>query len=431
MADEPAPRRAKRRVAPHNLEAEESLLGSMLLSGDAVEIALAKGVRLESFYKPQYGEIFDAITAVARGPWAHVDVETTAEILRQRGRLDEIGGRQMLLQIQAYTPASAAATAYAEIVRDLASLRALIHAAGRIADLAYDDSNYESAADVATRAHELITDAEIPLGGHVNLNVADFIEQDYEYVWAIPGLLEVMDRLLLVAPEKFGKSTLIRQVAVTISQGLDPFQFHDIPPCNVMLVDLENPAPLIRRKLRPMFDRCVNTLEHPVEPDRLRICSRPEGINIAGSRTDEIWLLEQIAANVTYWKTCGFDDSPFVLCIGPIYKMLDDELDLRQVRLLQNALERIRVRFKCALILETHAPHESFSQKAPPKSLRPAGPRVWVRWPEFCRAIEPALLQGDEGVAEFYDVQGARDERAWPMRLRRGGKWPWTKDENF
>lgn len=417
---------ASKRVLPFNLDAEASLLGSMMLNRQAIEVAFDT-VLPEDFHKPAHARLYETLENLAK-VGASCDPVTVAADLQRRDLLDSLGGRPKIEQLIADTPASANALHYATIVAELASYRRLIAAASTIADLGYDGGQEVQLADAIARARMAIDRAELPLGGQPSPDVGAFVEEDYEYVWAIPGLLEVMDRLLIVAPEKFGKSTLIRQIAVTISQGRDPFRFHRIPPCNVMLCDLENPAPLIRRKLRPMLDRCVNTLDHQMEPERLRICSKPEGVNL-GARVDEHWLLEQIAANVREWKATGWEESPFVLCIGPIYKMLDDELDLRQVRALQNVLERIRVRFRCAIIMETHAPHESFNAKAQPRSLRPAGPRVWVRWPEFCRAIEPAAI-GGEGLADFYDCQGARDERDWPYRLRRGGpgSWPWVND---
>lgn len=419
----PAVRRGAGRVPPHNIEMEESLLGSMLLSRDAIRIAEGI-VRADDFYKPAHGHIFDAVMELYNNGQP-IDPVTVSNELRTRDQLDQLGGKQALLRLQSATPASANASHYMRIIVEHSSLRRIIHAAGDIAELAYDDSN--DAESVLVRSQEMLSRAQMPIGGTPDLNVVDFATQEHEYEWAIPGLLEVMDRLLIVAPEKYGKSVLLRQLAVTISQGMHPFEFYPIPPVNVMLLDLENPAPLIRRKLVPLIDNCEHSLERLFEADRLRICSKPEGLDIT-KRADELWLQERVGANREFWRQAGWGDAPFVLVVGPIYQMLEDELDLKAVRQLQRALNRLRVRFRCTIVLETHAPHESFSQKAPARSLRPAGPRVWVRWPEFCRAIEPATEAGP-GVADFYDVQGARDERAWPRRLRKGGHWPWTADQ--
>ena len=107
-----ARRRASGRIPPHNLEAEESLLGAMLLSRDAIVAAVEARVETADFYKPAHGHIFDAVLALySQGEPA--DPVTVAEELRRSGLLDALGGRSVLLQIQAGTPASANAGHYA------------------------------------------------------------------------------------------------------------------------------------------------------------------------------------------------------------------------------------------------------------------------------------------------------------------------------
>lgn len=123
------------RVPPHNLEAEESLLGAMLLSREAIAIA-AEMVQTEHFYKPAHAHVFDAITALY-GAGASVDIVTVAEELERAGLLDQIGGRASLVSIQASTPATSNAGRYAKIVEELAVLRRLIVTGGEIVDLGY------------------------------------------------------------------------------------------------------------------------------------------------------------------------------------------------------------------------------------------------------------------------------------------------------
>lgn len=413
--------RGSGRAVPHSLEAEEALLGSMMLSRSAIEDAAAFVVAAD-FYKPSHAVIYEAILGLYNtGTTARAGEPMLLEALAGSGI-----SKAALLQLEAETPASANAGHYARLVVQKASLRRLIAAAGDIATLAYEQTLDPAA--VVIRAGELIANAEVPAGGSPDVNVVEFLAQSHDYEWAVPGLLEVMDRLLLVAPEKYGKSTLIRQMAVTLSQGLHPFRFHSIPACNVLLVDCENPAPLIRRKLGPLLANCENTLHRQLEADRLRIVSRPEGIDIT-RRADELWLQDRVAANRARWEQLGWGGSPIVLCIGPIYKLHDAEDEkAADARKVQKALDRIRARYRATLIMETHAPHESFAKQSGTRALRPAGSRVWLRWPEFCRAIQPAE-NGDVGVADFYDSQGARDERDWPFRLRKGGKWPWEEHD--
>src|SRR5436309_8390325 len=124
------------RVPPHNLEAEESLLGAMMLSREAITAAIEVRLDATDFYKPAHGSIYEAAFELhSRGE--PVDPVTVAEELRRASQLDQLGGRATLLRIQASTPASANAAHYAQIVGELAVLRRLIETAGDIQEMAY------------------------------------------------------------------------------------------------------------------------------------------------------------------------------------------------------------------------------------------------------------------------------------------------------
>ncbi len=124
------------RVPPHSLEAEESLLGAMLLSRDAIAIAVEQ-VSADDFYKPSHAHLFDAITSLyGRGEPA--DAVTVAEEMRRAGTLDAAGGAAMLVSLQANTPAISSAGRYARIVQEHAMLRRLIGVAYEIAELGYE-----------------------------------------------------------------------------------------------------------------------------------------------------------------------------------------------------------------------------------------------------------------------------------------------------
>src|SRR6478672_1522227 len=146
-------RRASGRVPPHNLEAEESLLGAMLLSRDAITAAVEAHVEVSDFYKPAHGHIYEAIQSL-HGQGEPADPVTVAEELRRADLLDGIGGRTTLLQIQANTPASANAGHYARIVNELALLRRLIGVAGDIAEMGYDTP--DDVAETLDRAESLV-----------------------------------------------------------------------------------------------------------------------------------------------------------------------------------------------------------------------------------------------------------------------------------
>ncbi len=149
------PRAEGGRIPPHNLEAEESLLGAMMLSRDAIMSAIEHHIDPREFYKPAHGHIYEAAFDLhARGE--PVDPVTMAEELRRKGLLDPIGGKATLLRIQAATPASANAAYYAQIVSELALLRKLISVAGDIAEMSY--SGTDDVTDTLDRAETMVFD---------------------------------------------------------------------------------------------------------------------------------------------------------------------------------------------------------------------------------------------------------------------------------
>ena len=123
------------RVAPHSIEAEESLLGAMMLSREAVAEAVEL-VREGDFFKPSHGHIFRAL-ATLHADGGPNDVVTVAEELRRYGQLELVGGIETLVALQASTPAIGAASHYAQLVEEYSLLRKLIKAATDIAELAY------------------------------------------------------------------------------------------------------------------------------------------------------------------------------------------------------------------------------------------------------------------------------------------------------
>ncbi|MCH7787866.1 MAG: replicative DNA helicase [Acidobacteria bacterium] len=123
------------RVPPHNLEAEESVLGAMLLSRDAVSDAI-EVVSADEFYRPASARVFEAITSLyAVGEPA--DPVTVAEELDRTGMLDLVGGSQALVDLQSETPSTSSAASYGRIVNETATLRKLIGVAGEISELGY------------------------------------------------------------------------------------------------------------------------------------------------------------------------------------------------------------------------------------------------------------------------------------------------------
>jgi replicative DNA helicase len=192
MDDAPRARRVGQgRVLPFNLEAEESLLGAMLLSKDAVAAAIDI-VAADDFYKPAHGHIFDAIASLF-GAGEPADPVTVAEELRRADLLEGVGGPAGLVRLQAATPATSNAARYARIVEEHALLRRLIHVAGEIAELGYDvPEDVTKAVDKAESlvfevAQRRVTDTVKPLTPLLD-DALDRLEKLYDRGQSITGI---------------------------------------------------------------------------------------------------------------------------------------------------------------------------------------------------------------------------------------------------
>lgn len=131
----PGPARRAGRVPPHDLRAEESVLGAMLLSREAIA-DVVEILEADHFYKPAHGHVFDAVMSLysAGEP---VDPVTVADELRRAGLFDSVGGDVLLIDLQAGTPAVSNAAHYARIVEEHALLRGVITVCNEIAETAY------------------------------------------------------------------------------------------------------------------------------------------------------------------------------------------------------------------------------------------------------------------------------------------------------
>ena len=126
------------KVPPQNLEAEQSLLGSMMLSEDAIVVAM-ESVTANDFYQSTHRTIFEAL-ATLYADHKPCDLITIQEQLRTQGKLAEVGGVSYLSQLLNAVPTSKNAEHYAKIVKDKSLLRSLITLTSELSDEAYDSS---------------------------------------------------------------------------------------------------------------------------------------------------------------------------------------------------------------------------------------------------------------------------------------------------
>lgn len=140
------------RTLPHNLEAERSVLGAILIQNDAYNMA-AELLRPEDFYRDAHRRIFDKIIALAERRTA-VDFVTLKEELVRAGELDAVGGPAYIASLVDGVPRATNVEYYAKIVKEKSILRNLIGAANTILQDAYEAD--QDAAEILDRAEHSI-----------------------------------------------------------------------------------------------------------------------------------------------------------------------------------------------------------------------------------------------------------------------------------
>jgi replicative DNA helicase len=127
------------RLPPQSIEAEEAVLGALLIDPDAI-IQVATILRPDDFYREKHAWIYEADLALheRREP---IDFLTICDEMERRGQLDEVGGPAFITSLINAVPTSIHIEHYAHIVERAATLRRLIDAAGQIAALAYQETD--------------------------------------------------------------------------------------------------------------------------------------------------------------------------------------------------------------------------------------------------------------------------------------------------
>ena len=240
---------------------------------------------------------------------------------------------------------------------------------------------------------------------------SDFVSEtdDDSYDWVIPGLLERNERVIVVAAEGVGKTMLARQVAICVGMGIHPFTYQPIKPQVTLSIDLENPERIIRRTSRSIYAaaQAVSKNQNP----QAHLLIKPQGFDLL--RMEDRAVLEEMLEKTR----------PAILMMGPLYKsFIDPGGRTSEAVAIEVAryLDTIRDVYQCAMWLEHHAP---LGTSMTTRDLRPFGSAVWSRWPEFGVSLQP----DPTGMPFHYDVRhfrGARDERQWPVRIKRGKRFP-------
>lgn len=404
------------KLPPSDIPAEQCVLGSILMApdrlGDVVTV-----LRTSDFVRPAHQIVYDCMKALY-GRGEAIDALTVRVELERRGELKRVKDGLYLHELMQSVPTVAHLPEHVERVRRCGILRRGVEVGTRMVARGYDGDDdvdgYIAEFEAEVKHLAMYNDTRIS-----NLSTIDDFcdEQADANRWVIPGVLQAQERVIVVATEGAGKSTLARQVVTCAAAGIHPFTLEPgIPPIRTLYVDLENPPDLIRRRFRSMRDLAAQTPGW--DPDRAWRWTQPGGLNLKLPRDQH--LMERAIKEAR----------PQLIALGPLYKsFIDGGERAEQLNSQVSAFfDHLREKYDVALWLETHAPLDSNGHRP----IRPMSSGIWSRWPEFGIALIKSKDEGDPPYTYKVDrFRGDRDERSWPVKLHRGSPWPFeaTHDE--
>nr|WP_240503531.1 replicative DNA helicase [Natranaerobius trueperi] len=221
------------RLPPQNVEAEQSVLGAMLIDGEAIS-TVTEILKTNDFYKDSHEKIYEAILKLGE-EGEPVDLVTLSEQLRNDGILEAIGGIDYLTDLANAVPTSAHVHYYAKIVQEKSLLRQLISASTKIVSMSYEDPDEveklldESEKLIFEVSQKTSTQDFVPVK-EVLMETFDKIEHLYHNQGNVTGIptgfidldqrlsgLQPSDLVILAARPSMGKTTLALNMAQHIA----------------------------------------------------------------------------------------------------------------------------------------------------------------------------------------------------------------------
>ncbi len=221
------------KVPPQQIEAEQSLLGGILIESQGLPAAL-EVLRGEEFYRDAHRTIFQAFQELFQRT-EPIDLITTTEYLTEKNQLDKVGGATYLASLTEMVPSAANVAAYARIIHDKALLRKLIQTANEITALCYGGGkNVEEILDQTEAAIFAVTESRIrtsysPLKDIVKKSIEN-IERFQEYREMVTGVashytdldkltagFQPSDLIIIAARPSMGKTALALSIARNVA----------------------------------------------------------------------------------------------------------------------------------------------------------------------------------------------------------------------
>lgn len=394
--------------------AEIALLAACIWSKNA-RIEAKKHLLASDLWWPAHEQVYSVMMDLDRHGKTVDPVTLRAALAPYRRPGDGLDG--LLITITSAHGMAEGVADYAAIVRRWALRRRIADAGRGLVQRALSPT--ESPERLATEAVTILTSLRDTGTDVTAITLGELMagdDEDDTPEWVIPGLLEREDRLMLTGSEGAGKSALLRQLSIMPAAGLHPFTGGIMPPVKALIVDCENKGKQVRRQTRPLLT-WLREQPGTTNPMERVLIDTPGRINIMRDRD-----LSRIHQAIDAWQ-------PDLVVLGPIYKMTpkalsNDDDAAPFLAVLDTITER-----GCALILEAHAGHgKSGSGRNEQRDLRPRGSSALLGWPEFGYGLRG--LGG--GLADLEPWRGSREQRAWPVRLRRapGHRWVETHPDD-
>jgi replicative DNA helicase len=225
------------RTLPHNLEAERSVLGAVLLHNDAFNFA-AEVIDSADFYRDAHRRIFDRMVKLAEHGEA-IDLVTLKEELNRSGELDEVGGPAYIAALVDGVPHSTNVEYYAKIIKEKATLRRLIFSANKILATAYEaEEDADVILDQAEHAIFAIADDKVSDGfvalkdlAQSSLDTIEKLHARKELITGVPtgftdldemtSGLQPSDLIIVAARPSMGKTSLVMNIAQHVGTKTD------------------------------------------------------------------------------------------------------------------------------------------------------------------------------------------------------------------
>ncbi|KXZ40735.1 replicative DNA helicase [Alkalithermobacter thermoalcaliphilus JW-YL-7 = DSM 7308] len=219
----------KGKIPPHSVDAEQSVLGAILLDKDAM-VLVSEVIVSDDFYKDAHKEIYDAMLYLYSKS-EPIDLITLTEELKRRNTLDIVGGISYITSLSTIVPTSSNVKYYVDIVKEKSILRKLIKSSQEILELGYSESeNIESILEKAEKSvfsisQEKTSDNLKPIN-EVLMDTYDMLEELYKNKGKITGIttgftdldrktngLQRTDLILIAARPAMGKTAFSLNVA--------------------------------------------------------------------------------------------------------------------------------------------------------------------------------------------------------------------------